>query len=202
MSSFDALAKDWDKNARRVAVAKNIADHIKKCVGKNLKILDFGCGTGLLSYNLTDIAIKIVGIDNSQKMVEEFNKKSPNLQKIRAYTSFEKIDERFDLVVSSMTLHHIKDIANLIKQLTNYLAPGAKVCIADLCKEDGSFHDRGNEGVYHFGFEPKELIELFASFGFRLLCHKQPFVIKKQKAYPLFLLCFTYHILPSKQLDR
>ena len=175
-----------------MAVAKNIADHIKKCVGKNLKILDFGCGTGLLSYNLTDVAQKIVGIDSSPKMVEEFNKKSPNLAKIRAFDSLKKIDERFDLIVSSMTLHHIKDITKLIKQLTNYLAPEAKVCIADLYKEDGSFHDRGNEGVYHFGFEPKELIELFENYGFKLLCHKTPFVIKKQKNYPLFLLCFIH----------
>ena len=190
MSRFDNLAKDWDKNARRQLVAKSVADHIKKCVGKNLKILDFGCGTGLLSYNLTDVAQKIVGIDSSPKMVEEFNKKSSNLQKIKAYTSLKKIDEQFDLIVSSMTLHHIPDISKLVAKLSHYLLPQGTICVADLYKEDGTFHDRGNEGVYHFGFEVDWLAEIFSEQGFELVCEETPFVIQKHKAFPLFLLCF------------
>ena len=196
MSRFDNLAKDWDKNARRQLVAKSVADHIKKCVGVNLKVLDFGCGTGLLSYNLADVAQKIVGIDSSPKMVEEFNKKSSNLQKIKAYTSLKKIDEQFDLIVSSMTLHHIPEISKLIATLSRYLLPHGTICIADLDKEDGSFHDRGNDGVYHFGFDRDWLIEIFTKQGYKLVCNKTPFIIKKQKEYPLFLLCFqaTTHL--------
>ncbi len=152
--------------------------------------MDFGCGTGLLSYNLTDIAQKIVGIDNSPKMVEEFNKKSPNLQKIKAYASLKDIDERFDLIVSSMTFHHIPDIPKLVAKLSRYIIPEGMICVADLHKEDGSFHDRGNEGVYHFGFDVDWLVEIFSEQGFELVCEETPFVIQKQKAYPLFLLCF------------
>ena len=80
--------------------------------------------------------------------------------------------------------------APLIKEFKSHLHKGGAVCIADLEREDGSFHTHGNEGVEHFGFEPKELISLFEKEGFKLICHKRVFIIKKAKEYPIFLVCF------------
>jgi len=189
VSSFDQKAKSWDKNSRRQAVAKAVARAIEGCVGsKNKRVLDFGCGTGLISYNLK--SKNILGIDTSAKMVEIFNQKSPTSSIKAICSSLEDIDEKFNLIVSSMTLHHIKDIASLIKEFKSHLHKGGAVCIADLEREDGSFHTHGNEGVEHFGFEPKELVSLFEKEGFRLICHKRVFIIKKAKEYPLFLVCF------------
>ena len=48
--------------------------------------------------------------------------------------------ERFDLVYTLMTLHHIPDTAKILGSFQALLQPGGVLCIADLDKEDGSFH--------------------------------------------------------------
>jgi len=189
---FDNEAKDWDKNSRRVAVAKSVYEAIKKAIKieKEFSILDFGCGTGLLSYNFKNDVKKIVGIDKSIKMVEEFNKKSNN-KNIKAYCKdLKDVNETFDLIISSMTFHHIKDIENLLKNMKKILKKDGFICIADLEKEDGTFHDKGNEGVYHFGFEKKYLVDIFTKKGFKKIFEDRVFIIKKHRDFPVFLLCF------------
>ncbi|WP_281950480.1 class I SAM-dependent DNA methyltransferase [Nitrosophilus kaiyonis] len=191
MSRFDNVAKEWDKNKRRVDLAKTVADNIKKIVPikKDFKILDFGCGTGLLSYNFENDVKEIVGIDLSSKMVEEFNKKSKS-KKIKAYCKdIENLDEKFDLIISSMTFHHIKDIEKIGKILKDRLNKDGYLCIADLESEDGTFHDKGNEGVYHFGFDIENLSKIFSKIGFKLINKNRVYTIKKHKDFYIFLLC-------------
>ena len=188
MSRFDIEAKDWDKNARRQALAKAVAEGIIDALppGK-YDILDVGCGTGLVSYNLTPIAETIVGIDTSAKMVETFNAKSPS-PLIQAYPkSLEECEESFDLLVSSMTLHHIQNIEDFFKEAAER---ASYLFIADLFEEDGTFHDKGNEGVYHFGFDPKILTDLAKRAGWEKIYDKQIFTIQKHRDFPIFLLGF------------
>ncbi len=187
MSSFDSLAKNWDANARRQALAKAVADAISACAPTKVeKLLDFGCGTGLVSYNLTQLASTIIGYDPAPKMVEVFNQKSPS-PNIYATTSLPK--DSFDLIVSSMAMHHIKDTAATIAKLAQLLKKGGMLCIADLESEDGTFHDRGNEGVYHFGFDPDALASLFTQNSLEILCKKRIFTITKHRDFHVFLLC-------------
>ncbi|SMC10019.1 class I SAM-dependent DNA methyltransferase [Nitratiruptor tergarcus] len=189
MSSFDKRAQEWDKNDRRVQTAKKVANAVKSCINeKNLKILDFGCGTGLVSYELTNIAHSITGIDTSPKMVEMFNAKSTT-PAIKAFCKdIDEIEEKFDLIVSSMTFHHIKDIDAIIEKLRTKIQPGGVICVADLVKEDGSFHN-DNSGVHHFGFDIEELTKKFEHKGFKKICQKIVYTIQKHKAFDVFLLC-------------
>ncbi|MDP2815868.1 MAG: methyltransferase domain-containing protein [Rectinemataceae bacterium] len=77
-----------------------------------------------------------------------------------------KVEGKFHLAISSMTMHHVQDTAVFLKQMYDLLTPGGTVGVADLDKEDGAFHD-DNKGVLHFGFERGSLIELFEKTGFR-----------------------------------
>ncbi|BCD60621.1 MULTISPECIES: class I SAM-dependent methyltransferase [unclassified Nitratiruptor] len=189
MSSFDERAKEWDKNSRRVQTAQKVAKAIKECVRKkSLDILDFGCGTGLVSYELTDIANSITGVDTAPKMVEMFNAKSPS-PSIKAYCKdIDAIEPPFDLIVSSMTFHHIEDIHEIIGKLYAKLKSDGIICIADLVTEDGTFHS-DNRGVHHFGFDPKWLEDQLQKQGFTKVCQKIVHTIQKHKAFDVFLLC-------------
>ena len=65
----------------------------------------------------------------------------------------QSIHEQFDLILSSMAFHHLKDPASMINKLKKNLRPGGVLAVIDLDKEDGSFHsDPANMGVHHFGF--------------------------------------------------
>ena len=84
-----------------------------------------------------------------------------------------------------MTIHHIKDIkklSNKLLEITN------NVFIADLVKEDGTFHSRGSEDVEHFGFSKDELKNYFNKWNIE---YKIIHTIKKYKDFPIFLIRLT-----------
>ena len=183
MNRFDRDALTWDDLPRRVNLAKSVVNSVKKEI-KDKRVLEFGCGTGLVGINLAPFAKEVIGIDTSKKMVEKFNQKANTLSlNARAHQKdiFE-INEKFDVCISSMTLHHIKDIKNLSKKLH-------KICdeafLADLVKEDGTFHTRGNDDVYHFGFSTEELKEYFKEWKIE---YKIIHTIKKHRDFPVFLI--------------
>jgi cyclopropane fatty-acyl-phospholipid synthase-like methyltransferase len=184
MNRFDLDALTWDDLPRRVnlakAVVKNILPHLKG----DEKILEFGCGTGLVGLNIAPFVKEVIGIDTSEKMVEKFNEKAKKLNlNAKAYKKdiFE-INEKFDVVISSMTLHHIKDIKKLSKKLYEITD---RCFLADLEKEDGTFHTRGNDDVMHFGFSKKELKEYFKNWHISV---KKIHTIKKHKDFGVFLM--------------
>jgi len=187
VNRFDHEAKDWDKSARRQALAKAVAKGIIDAVppGK-YEILDIGCGTGLVSYNLIPIAKKIVGIDTSAAMVEEFNKKSPSPQIQAFQKSLRECGKSFDILVASMTLHHIQDLEEFFEEAAK--RTNGYLFIADLWSEDGTFHDRGNEDVYHFGFDPHYLAKLSSRSGFEGVTLYTIYQIQKHRNFPVFLL--------------
>ena len=67
------------------------------------------------------------------------------------------IAEKFDLLMSAMTMHHVKDTSKLIQRFQEHLSHGALITLADLDNEDGSFHPKDTEGVFYFGFERNPL---------------------------------------------
>ncbi len=95
--------------------------------------------------------------------------KSRNLGNVTArHLDLEKgavLDGRYDVIVSSMTFHHIKGIKPLLGQFYRILAPSGYLCVADLDPDDGQFHS-SNDGVFHFGFNQTELRRAFAEAGF------------------------------------
>ncbi|GAB6074151.1 class I SAM-dependent DNA methyltransferase [Nautilia lithotrophica] len=181
---FDKDAITWDDLPRRVELAKAVVSNIIPHLKGNEKVLEFGCGTGLVGINITPYVKNLTGIDTSVKMIEKFNEKAKKLNlSAKAYQKdiFE-INENFDLVISSMTLHHIKDIkklSNKLSKITNF------AILADLVKEDGSFHTRGNDDVMHFGFSLEELQTYFSEWQME---YKIIHTIKKHRDFPVFLI--------------
>ncbi len=170
---FDREASSWDKNPARVKLAKDIADAIKKEVepGPVMHALDFGCGTGLLTLELQPSVRSIMGVDSSQGMLDVLNRKihEQNLANVKTMClDLDRGDElpgRFDLVVCSMTLHHIQAIEPLLRLFHNVLNPSGYLCVADLDPDEGQFHS-DNEGVFHFGFDREKLRQTFVEAGF------------------------------------
>jgi len=108
--------------------------------------------------------------------------KEQNLNNVKAdYIDLDKGDVlkgSYHLIVSSMTFHHIKDITPLLKQFYSVLRPSGVLAVADLDLDDGQFHSN-NEGVFHFGFDRKELHRMFVEIGFSDVKHLTAAQIEK-----------------------
>jgi Methylase involved in ubiquinone/menaquinone biosynthesis len=137
-----------------------------------MEALDFGCGTGLLTLQLQPLVRSITGVDSSAGMLAVLEDKINRLQLANVRTLLcdldqgERLTGRYDLVVSSMTLHHIREVDTLLRQWHDILAPGGTLAVADLDSEGGRFHGDDNTGVFHFGFDRAALSLSAAQAGF------------------------------------
>lgn len=191
MTNFNDRAENWDtksKIERSNAIAKSIKKHVK--LNKNMNILDFGCGTGLLIFPLINEVGAVHGIDLASNMLGILKEKGKNEGNLTAEVQgIFQVNSTFDLIMSSMVMHHIEDITKLAKKLYKSLNSNGIIAIADLMKEDGSFHD-SVDGVYALGFSNEFLKKTFKYAGFKEVdIIENIFTIKKNhKKYPLFLL--------------
>jgi cyclopropane fatty-acyl-phospholipid synthase-like methyltransferase len=194
IDNFAHKSKSWDMNSKRVKNAQAIADGIINGIGlkSNMKVMDFGAGTGLLSYFIAPLVDTIVAVDNSPSMLEKFKEKEAefecNTRVIELDLSVDTIDEKFDGIISSMTIHHLEDTKALFQQMYHMLKDNGFIAIADLDSEDGTFHS-DNTGVFHFGFDREMLKKIAIEIGFKNLRFELISTIRKPHSnFRVFLM--------------
>lgn len=194
---FDHVAATWDEDASRVNLASAIADAIARQVGlaPTMDVLDFGCGTGLLTLALLPRVGRVTGADTSTGMLDVLERKARERELTSVATILLRPDDSdslagdYDLIVSSMTLHHVADPAILFARFRGHLRPGGRIALADLDREDGTFHKPEITDVFHAGFDRAELKALLTKAGFDDLADTTAFVQhRNDRDYPVFLI--------------
>lgn len=194
MSHFNQVANTWD-TPEKIKLNEHYADTIRKYLTKkdSLKILEVGCGTGLLGSQFVDEKSHLTGIDTSKGMLDVFDQKfagNKNVHSKLLNLEEQNLDESgFDLIISSMAFHHLKNPEAMILKLSKMLSPSGAIAVIDLDKEDGSFHpDPKNMGVHHFGFEKETTDSWGSKAQFKKISREIVHTIKKESGeYPLFL---------------
>ena len=194
---FNALAKEWDSKPQRVEGAMTFVDKIIDMVNKDIKdfdILDYGSGSGLVSFGFADKVNSILGLDNSESMVDVYNDKAKkinfnNIQsKLHDINKEDLPQEKFDLIATNMTMHHIKDIKTFVEKLHSSLKKDGHIFIADLICEDGKFHS-DNTGVEHFGFDTDHVVSIFEELGLNnVSCEILTKIDKPHNTYEVFII--------------
>jgi ubiquinone/menaquinone biosynthesis C-methylase UbiE len=172
-SHFDEAAAQWDNDQPRVELARAVGAAVARAVPlrPDWRALDYGAGTGLLTLNLQPRVASMVALDSSTGMLEKLAQKLAAAGIGNVRTRVWDLETRpfpetgFDLVVSSMTLHHLRDVPLVFGRLADLLKPGGWLAAADLDSEDGSFH-RNVDGVFHHGFDRSQVAEWLADAGF------------------------------------
>ena len=200
MTNFDERAKDWDSDPAKVERARSVAEAIRKAVPLSAKMdaLEYGCGTGLLSFALQSDLGQITLADTSQGMLDVLKEKInaagvTNMHPVRLDLSSDPLPaEHYHLTYSLMVLHHIHEAKNIIGKFHALIEPNGYLLVADLDKEDGSFHTDGTTDV-HKGFDRAELQKWVEAAGFGNVVFSTAYEIKKEinsreKSFSVFLM--------------
>ena len=199
MTDFDARAATWDNDPTKVERARAVADAIIRGVPltSSMHAMEYGCGTGLLSFMLRPRLGEITLADVSDGMLEVAAGKiaAANDASMRAVKLDLLVDpvpaERYDVIYSLMTLHHVPDTYVILQRFHAALAARGLLCIADLDAEDGSFHGTGFDG--HLGFDRARLGTLAREAGFATAEFSTAHEIEKKvdgqsRRFPVFLM--------------
>jgi len=141
-SEWDDYAGDWDVNEDVRTYAQRAFDSWEEKVAPSYpnlpecRVLDFGCGTGLLTERLAGRCGQIVAVDTSEKMIAVLRNKldSSNTGNVTASTvpiDAESISANpelftaFDLVVASSVCGFLPDYESTLRDLSSMMRPGA-----------------------------------------------------------------------------
>jgi cyclopropane fatty-acyl-phospholipid synthase-like methyltransferase len=195
---FDHVAQNWDQDQTRHDRAQAVAAqlHAQIKFTPTMTVLEFGCGTGLLGFNLLPDVAALTFADSSAGMLAQVQQKItaqqlPHADTLLLTAPLQPLPRQYDVIVSLLTLHHIADYRATLRWLVQHLQPQGYLAIADLDSEDGSFHDK--DQPEHHGFTRADLRQVFTDCGLTNLADSTPYIIKKLRSaiwqtYPLFLM--------------
>jgi SAM-dependent methyltransferase len=173
----------------------------------NSKVLDAGCGIGLYSLEIAKRGFKVTGIDFEQEKIntaKELSQSSgikakficKNLVKI-------KLKEKFDIILCSEVLEHIKNYQKVISNLTKLLEKDGKIIITvpKISKYSKNIENYKRFGHVYPGFTEENLKETLIKNNLKILeikFYSHPFtrfalsLNERLYAYPILLGLFFY----------
>ena len=158
INKFSKMASEWwDPNGKFAPLHKfnpirqeYLVDKIKNHFGilpngsypfKNLKLLDVGCGGGLIAEPMTRLGAKVTGIDASEKNINvaKFHAEQMNLKINYLATTPENLNEQFDVILCLEIIEHVADVDLFIQSCAKLLKKNGIIFFATLNRTAKSF---------------------------------------------------------------
>src|SRR5574340_1605960 len=121
MNYFDKAAATWDNNPANIERSRAISGEIVRRVplSKTWHVLEYGCGTGTLSFFLQPLVESIVLADESQEMLKVLEEKIKthgitNMHPRKLNLINDHYEGTFELICTQMALHHIVETEKII----------------------------------------------------------------------------------------
>jgi len=178
--SWDDYAEEWNDNEDAIFYSrkafKTLIDQINL---DGLNVLDFGCGTGLLTEQISPLANKILALDSSKKMVSILNNKNlPNVTTLSEPLSEDSINKntslqnKFNLIVASSVFGFIPEYKSTLILLKSILA-------ADGILIQWDWLSPSKES--DFGLSEEKVKSAYKETGFKLTSINKPFSLTGSK---------------------
>jgi 2-polyprenyl-3-methyl-5-hydroxy-6-metoxy-1,4-benzoquinol methylase len=137
---WDKIAKYYDQaELKDKQTYSTIIEKTNKYLNKSDIILDFGCGTGLVSNVIARNVKKIFAIDTSYRMIEIAQNKANTLNvkniDYRHSTLFDKryINNSFDVILMNYVLHLLNDPQRIMQRISELLKPDGLIISVTPC---------------------------------------------------------------------
>src|SRR6201991_2619361 len=122
----DAACRKFERNVKSLS-----------CLS-SLRILDIGCGAGLLCEPFTRLGAQVIGVDPSATNIAaaRLHADKGHLSIDYRCTTVEEMDvrERFDIVLAMEVVEHVADIGVFLSRCTAMLKPGGVMVVSTLSR--------------------------------------------------------------------
>jgi SAM-dependent methyltransferase len=137
-----------------------IANDVAVVAGPGARVLDVGCGPGHLVERLVDRGFAVSGIDLDPAMIARADRRLGSRADLVAadVASLPFADGSFDLVVSTLSMHHWADHQGGLAEIGRVLAPGGRVLVYDLAGAHVPLHGHVHGPAHHVDGSALELV--------------------------------------------
>ncbi len=167
-SFYDAVGPEWDALRKIFDDDLLRARAIGRLVRPALKVADIGTGTGILAMELARLGLRVVGVDESARMLEAAGAKLASeamegveLRRGDAH-ALPLADGEVDAVLAHMVLHSLSGPGDALKEMARVVRPGGAVVVVDFVSHEQEWM-RQELGVRWLGFSLEELKGWFAA---------------------------------------
>jgi len=203
---FEKAAVVWDNDPGRVQMAQTIADAMITALkpNGNEMVMDYGTGTGNIALRIVPHVHRIIAVDSSKGMLDVLQEKLSHDRistvEIREWSIGQDpaLLPLFDIIVSSMTMHHVRDTAGAAGAFYRMLLPGGSIAIADLDLDNGEFHERTGIAE-HDGIDRNYLQQVFEQAGFVSVRFLEGATIQKTSSHTGKLRDFTIFLMTAQR---
>ncbi|KAF8162776.1 S-adenosyl-L-methionine-dependent methyltransferase [Crassisporium funariophilum] len=207
---FNETATTFDDRPQAHELARRSALAMRKQYSFDedlTRVMDFACGTGLVSRELAPHTHSIVGVDISQAMVDRYNQTVSNQgispEEMRAVckdlkgqdNELEELGgEHFHVIICASSYHHFESIADITRTLAFFLKPGGVLLVVDLLKSE-DLPDAESifpEHVHHIvahkaGFSEEDIRTVFEDAGLSSFFFEPSAISAKKHGNPVKL---------------
>lgn len=179
---FDSVASDWNRLSREMlgdfALGPVIMKNLAASEAEKGTVVDLGCGPGLLLGHLAGAAGRVIGVDNSPRMLDAAAKLLPEGPEVSLRIGdLEHLplrDGEADAAIMSLVLHHLPAPQQGITEMGRVVRPGGRAVLADFLLHDNEAL-RTSYGDRWLGFSPGDLRMWLERAGFHeLACEHHP----------------------------
>lgn len=136
-TSWDKVADWYDKSLKTGSyqeelIIPNLKRILKEIASPGDKILDLGCGQGILAADLSKKGYRVVGIDLANSLIDIAKQRNPEVEfMVEDATNFskefiEKYGQTFDVVVSILALQNIAELEKVMLEVAKALKTNGK----------------------------------------------------------------------------
>ncbi|MFK7790938.1 MAG: ArsR/SmtB family transcription factor [Phycisphaeraceae bacterium] len=165
---FADAAEQWESIRHELYGSRFTADAMLGLIPSHWTLADLGCGSGILSAELSPFVEQVIGIDNSEPMLiaaQQRTEHATNVQLRKGeLTALPISDASVDATLCVIVLSYIEDAATAVQEMARIVKPGGRAIIVDLLAHNRDPFRR-QMGQFHSGFTTDRLTELFTQAG-------------------------------------
>ena len=178
--SWDDYAEEWNDNEDAILYSRKAFNTLINQINlEDLNVLDFGCGTGLLTEQISPLAKNIVALDSSKKMISILNNKNlinvttiPESLSEGSINKNASLQNKFNLIVASSVFGFIPEYESTLILLKSLLTTDGI-----LVQWDWLSPSKESD----FGLSEEKVESAYRKTGFKLKSINKPFSLTSSK---------------------